>query len=81
MPFATRLHPIRAMETEHAHAKRLFDDLRRETGGYHPPAAADDSGRECDRQLAKFEEDLDTHIHLENDTLFPKAMDPERQGV
>jgi regulator of cell morphogenesis and NO signaling len=77
--FATLLHPIRVMETEHARAKRLLDDIRRETAGYAPPAVADEAGRDCYRQLARFEADLDEHIHLENDVLFPRALDLERQ--
>lgn len=79
MPFATLLHPIRAMESEHAHAKCLLDDIRRETSRYEAPPAADDAGRECYRQLARFEADLDEHIHLENDILFPRALDLEQQ--
>ena len=79
--FATLLHPIRAMESEHTHARQLLVDLRRETESYRAPAAADDGGRECYRQLARFDEDLETHIHLENDILFPRTLDLERQAV
>ena len=77
--FATLLHPIRVMENEHAHARHLLADLRRESQAYHAPDAADDGGRECYRQLARFDEDLEAHIHLENDVLFPRALDLERQ--
>lgn len=77
--FATLMHPIRAMESEHAHARQLTDNLRRETNAYQAPASADDGGRECYRQLARFDEDLELHIHLENDILFPRALDLERQ--
>ena len=79
--FATLLHPIRAMEIEHTRARLLLADLRRNTQAYVPPAAADDNWRECYRQLARFDEDLETHIHLENDVLFPRTLELERQAV
>ncbi len=79
--FATLLHPIRAMESEHAHVRQLLAGLRRETESYRAPAAADDGGRECYRQLARFDEDLERHICLENDILFPRTLDLERQAV
>jgi regulator of cell morphogenesis and NO signaling len=79
--FATLLHPIRAMESDHAQARRLLTELRRESNGYQAPDAADDAGRECYRQLAHFDADLEAHIHLENDILFPRALDLERQAV
>jgi len=78
-PFATLMHPIRVMEDEHARANHLLADLRRETGDYHAPAAADEAGHECYRQLAAFDDDLQVHIHLENDLLFPRALELERQ--
>jgi regulator of cell morphogenesis and NO signaling len=75
--FATLLHPIRVMEDDHARAMELLDALRRETRGYEPPAAADEPGRDCYRQLSRFDEDLQTHISLEDDTLFPRALELE----
>jgi len=75
--FATLLHPIRAMESEHARARQLTAALRRETDDYRAPAIADDAARDCYRQLARFDADLETHIHLENDVLFPRALDLE----
>lgn len=78
-PFATLLHPIRVMEGEHDRARAVLVNLRRETHNYHPPAVADDAGRECYRELAIFDADLETHIHLEDDVLFPRALDLERQ--
>ena len=76
--FATLLHPIRVMESEHARAQQLIADIRRETASYQAPPMADEAGKDCYRQLARFDEDLDTHIHLENDVLFPRALDLER---
>jgi regulator of cell morphogenesis and NO signaling len=78
-PFPTLAHPIRVMEAEHAHLLRLLDDLRREAGDFHAPEEADESGRDCYRQLARFCSDLAVHLHLETDELFPRALDLERR--
>jgi regulator of cell morphogenesis and NO signaling len=76
--FATLLHPIRVMEDEHARATGLLVELRRDTGNYRPPSAGDAACRECYRQLATFDADLERHIGLENNLLFPRALDLER---
>ena len=58
VPFGTLLHPIRAMENEHAHATRLLEDIagaRRTTTILRP--AADGAGRDLDR----LDEDLTAH--------------------
>lgn len=72
--FVTLAYPIRAMEDEHDHARQVLTDLRRETRNYQPPAEADEAGRECYRQLLRFDADLEVHIHLENDVLFPRTL-------
>jgi regulator of cell morphogenesis and NO signaling len=76
--FVTLAYPIRAMENEHDHAMQVLTELRRETRSYQPPAEADEAGRECYRQLARFDADLEVHIHLENDILFPRTLDLEQ---
>lgn len=76
--FVTLLHPIRVMGTEHAEAIRMLDLIRRESDHYAPPADASDAWRECYRQLARFDADLQEHIHLEDEILFPRALELER---
>lgn len=76
--FATLLHPIRVMEDDHARAMKLVQALRRETHDYVPPVEADAPGRDCYRQLSRFDNDLQTHISLEDDILFPRALELER---
>jgi regulator of cell morphogenesis and NO signaling len=80
-PFATLLHPIRAMEGEHTLARMLLSDLRRETHNYAAPSAADEAGRQCYRQLERFHADLEEHIHLEDDVLFPRALELEQYAA
>jgi regulator of cell morphogenesis and NO signaling len=73
-PFVTLLHPIRVMEGEHAELRRLMADLRRESHNYVAPPTADEAGRQCYRELARFHADLETHAQLEDDVLFPRAL-------
>ena len=45
--------------------------------GFTPPADGCDTYRVTMKELAEFERDLHRHIHLENNILFPKAIDLE----
>lgn len=77
--FATVLHPVRVMEDDHQDAGALIERIRQLTGGYYePPADACTTYRACFAELRRFEEDLHRHIHLENNVLFPRALDLER---
>ena len=77
-PFATALHPIRVMEADHALAGDLTQLIRRITGDFAVPADGCTTYRACYAELAHFEADLHRHIHLENNVLFPKALEIER---
>jgi regulator of cell morphogenesis and NO signaling len=73
MPPGAINHPIRVMEHEHASAGQALAELRRLTGGYQPPQDACNTFRVLHHQLEELEGDLHTHIHLENNILFPRA--------
>ena len=47
--------------------------IREVSCGYVPPADACTTYRVCLEELRAFEEDLHTHVHLENNILFPRA--------
>jgi regulator of cell morphogenesis and NO signaling len=70
-------NPIRVMETEHDSAGTALGQLRELTGGYVPPADACNSYRAVLTGLAELEADLHTHIHKENNILFPRAIQLE----
>jgi len=72
-------NPIRVMEFEHDGAKRALAEMRRLTNGYSLAADAPDARRELFAGLAELEGDLSEHIRLENDVLFPKAVQLEAQ--
>jgi regulator of cell morphogenesis and NO signaling len=67
-------NPIRVMELEHGNAGSALAQLRELTGGYKLPSDACNSYRTVLSGLAALEADLHTHIHKENNILFPRAV-------
>lgn len=78
-PFGTVNNPIQMMESEHTDAGDSFSHIRTLTGDLVPPEAACTSWRVLYAQLLEFEADLHTHIHLENNLLFPRAIQLEKE--
>ena len=76
--FGSIVHPIRMMETEHSEAGNAFDSIRALTEEFIPPADACPTFRITYQELKDFEADLHKHIHLENNILFPKAIELEK---
>jgi regulator of cell morphogenesis and NO signaling len=76
-PFGTVENPIRMMEREHEEAGTLMQEIRRLTGDYTVPADGCATYRVCLDELAHFERDLHRHVHLENNVLFPRAVELE----
>jgi len=76
-PFGTVNNPIRMMMKEHDTAGQILRELRALTSDYKVPADACVSYKTLYQALENFERDLHQHIHLENNILFPKALDLE----
>jgi regulator of cell morphogenesis and NO signaling len=76
--FGTVQNPVRMMLMEHDTAGELLKMLRSVTGGYTPPPDGCISFQTLYQALAAFEADLHQHIHLENNLLFPRAVEMER---
>jgi len=76
-PFGTVNNPIRMMMKEHDTAGQILRELRALTSDYKVPADACISYKTLYQALENFERDLHQHIHLENNILFPKALDLE----
>lgn len=66
--------PIQVMETEHAEAGNLIEEIRQWTNNYTPPVDACTTFRISLAELKAFEEDLHRHVHLENNILFPRML-------
>lgn len=77
--FGTVQNPINMMEMEHELVGKNLDEIRRLTQNYLLPEDACASYSLLYRSLDEFEEDLHLHIHLENNILFPKALEIEQQ--
>jgi len=78
-PFGTVNNPIRMMMREHDTAGEILREMRLLTSDYKVPADACISYQTLYQALENFEKDLHQHIHLENNILFPKALDLERK--
>lgn len=76
-PFGSVQNPVRMMEMEHEDAGELMLTIRRLSDDFTPPEDACTTYRVLFNFLAAFESDLHEHIHLENNILFPKAMEME----
>ncbi|USN45382.1 MAG: iron-sulfur cluster repair di-iron protein [Candidatus Woesearchaeota archaeon] len=76
-PFGTIKNPIQMMEQEHEQAGNGFKEIRTITNNLIPPEDACNTYRVTFSMLAEFEDDLHRHIHLENNVLFPKAIELE----
>lgn len=78
-PFGTVNNPIRMMMMEHDTAGEILRTLRIVTSDYGPPVDGCISYRTLYEALEAFEKDLHQHIHLENNILFPRAIELEAQ--
>ena len=75
--FRSVAHPIFMMEQEHESADRTMAELIKLTNHFEPPAWACATHIALFSGLRVFEADLKTHVHLENDVLFPRAIQME----
>jgi regulator of cell morphogenesis and NO signaling len=77
-PFGTVRNPISMMEHDHEQAMLHLDEMRDLTYGYDLPEDACHGLRMLYRELQALEADLHTHLHLENNILFPRAANLEQ---
>lgn len=77
--FGSIQNPINMMEMEHEHAGNELEKIRELTGNYTLPADACATYTVAFKKLKEFEDDLFRHIHLENNILFPKALELEKE--
>ena len=76
-PFVTVANPVRRMMIEHDHAGDLLRKMRQLTFDYTTPSNACLSYKTLFEALDGLEKDLHQHIHLENNILFPRAVELE----
>ncbi|PTX12211.1 regulator of cell morphogenesis and NO signaling [Pontibacter mucosus] len=77
--FGSIQNPINMMEMEHESAGGEMERIRELTNNYTLPADACATYTVAFKKLKEFEDDLFRHIHLENNILFPKAIEMEKE--
>jgi regulator of cell morphogenesis and NO signaling len=75
--FGTVLNPVNMMRHEHTIEGERFERIAELSNNFTPPADACNTYRVTFALLKEFEEDMHLHIHLENNILFPKAIEME----
>ena len=78
-PFGSVSNPIATMLADHQNEGDRFDQISKLSDNYQAPEDACMTYEVTFRQLCDFENDLHRHIHLENNILFPKAIELEKQ--
>lgn len=76
-PFGSVENPIAMMKHEHNAEGDYFRSIAALTNQYTPPSDACNTYKITFSILKQFDEDLHLHIHLENNILFPKAIENE----
>ena len=76
-PFGTVANPVRMMMLEHDRAGELLKEIRTLSSNYTSPSDGCISYQTLYTALDELEKDLHQHIHLENNILFPRAVEME----
>ena len=70
---------LEILESEHEKAGELMAEIESLTNNFTPPESACASYRVLFQNLEGFQKDLHKHVHLENNILFPKALELEQR--
>ena len=77
-PFGTVRNPVRMMMAEHDAAGEILRTMREASSDYTTPPDGCISYQTLYSALIALEADLHQHIHLENNILFPRAVEMEQ---
>ncbi|MBZ4037613.1 iron-sulfur cluster repair di-iron protein [Flavobacterium sp. 17A] len=77
-PFLSIENPIATLKEDHETTSERFRRIAALTNNYTPPTESCNTYKVAFAMLEEFEKDLRKHIHLENNTLFPKAIELEK---
>jgi regulator of cell morphogenesis and NO signaling len=80
-PFGSTRNPVKVMTLEHDAAGEHLREIRNLSRNFAVPSDACTTYKTLYAALEEFETDLHRHIHLENNILFPKAIEMESAGV
>jgi regulator of cell morphogenesis and NO signaling len=76
-PTGTDESPLRNLMAEHDSAVEMLRELSYLTNDFTPPAEADQMLARFYSALDAFEADMQDHIELEDNVLFPRALELE----
>ena len=71
-------NPVEMMKHEHEVEGDRFRKIAELTNNYTPPTDACNTYKVTFAMLQEFEQDLHTHIHIENNIMFPRAIAVEK---
>jgi regulator of cell morphogenesis and NO signaling len=77
--FGSIKNPIQMMESDHDQVGNYGFRIAELSSNYMPPEHACNTYRVLYAKLKEFEDDLHQHIHLENNILFPRAIELEKR--
>ncbi|MFA5298296.1 MAG: hemerythrin domain-containing protein, partial [Lutibacter sp.] len=77
--FGTVQNPIAIMMDDHAAEGERFVRISELSNDYTTPEDGCNTYRVTLALLKEFEDDLHLHVHLENNILFPKAIEMEKE--
>lgn len=77
--YISAANPVSMMEDEHDNAGAAIAKIRELSNDFTPPEDACTTYRILFENLEGFEKDLHKHVHLENNILFPKALELEKR--
>lgn len=78
-PFGTVESPINMMQQEHDTVGEIMEEIKKLANNYTPPSDECITYKLSYLKLKEFEDDLHKHVHLENNILFPKAIELEKK--
>lgn len=78
-PLGTVESPVQTMVDEHGNVARHLHALEELSDNYNVPADGCESYRLYFHKLQELDEDLHQHIHLENNILFPRSVELEKE--
>ncbi len=80
-PFGSVENPIKTMHIEHDNEGVRFRRISELSNNYETPADGCGTYRVTLNLLKEFEDDLHRHIHIENNILFPAAIEYEKANL
>ncbi len=79
--FGTIQFPLQSVRHDHSEDLHTIGALREATRSFVPPEGACSRFRAFYTQLSDFTMELQQHIHIENDVLFPRAVEMEKRAA